>query len=97
MSPRKTPLRRRGRRLGSQINYLKVRTDVAARAKERCELRTPVCEIRGTECHHLLPRSQGGLDDMGNCVWVCRKCHSFAHSEPTLAYEMGWLRHRSAS
>lgn len=97
MPRRRKPLPRRGKRTARQIHYSKVRGDVEARANGRCELGTPACVTCGSECHHLLQRSQGGADDMGNCVWTCAPCHRYAHDHPTESYAAGWLRHREAS
>lgn len=103
---KRTPLRRTGtlgRRIGlaphrteKTIRYSQVRRDVEARANGWCELRTPVCTKRGTECHHLILRSAGGEDSLGNCVWTCPDCHRFAHAHPALAVERGWIRRRTA-
>lgn len=94
---RKSPLRKvSARRLGQRIHYSRIRGDVEARSNGRCELRTPACTGRGSECHHLLPRSAGGPDDMGNCVWTCPPCHLYVHLNPAESYERGWLRRRSA-
>ena len=40
------------------------------------------CESCGSEAvdiHHLVARSQGGLDIINNLAAVCRKCHDKAH------------------
>lgn len=85
------------KRTRSRIAYDRVRKDVAGRSGERCEIGSSVCELRGTECHHLLPRAQGGRDEIGNCVWTCAPCHVYVHAHPAESYERGWLRHREAS
>jgi 5-methylcytosine-specific restriction endonuclease McrA len=89
---RNTPLRPNiKRRTKRWIVYSQVRSDVENRAKGKCEIRTEVCEIRGNQCHHLLPRSGGGPDSIANCVWICAPCHSHVHDHPTVSYENGWL------
>ena len=79
-------------RTKARIVYSIVRKDVAGRAGERCEIRSDVCEIRGTECHHLLPRSEGGKDEIANCVWTCDPCHRYLHENKEEAYSKNWLR-----
>lgn len=85
------------KRTRSRIAYDRVRRDVAARNSERCEVGSPDCDIRGTECHHIIMRSQGGRDEIGNCLWTCAPCHRYVHEHPAESYERGWLRHRVAS
>lgn len=29
----------------------------------------------GTECDHIVPKSQGGTDDEANLQWICTECH----------------------
>lgn len=94
MKRSRKPIAQRSAKMGRKaIQYSRVRKDVEGRSNGRCEMGTPVCTLRGTECHHLLPRSQGGKDDLGNCVWTCHECHRHAHDNPAAAYEHGWLLH----
>jgi hypothetical protein len=93
MPKRTQPLRRVSRRkLLRDRQWWKTRRWVEGRADGRCEIRTEVCEHRGTEAHHLLPRSQGGPDTLDNLAWTCSACHRFLHAHPALSYERGWLR-----
>lgn len=34
---------------------------------------------QGFEYHHLIPRSQGGSDEVSNIVLLCRECHQQEH------------------
>lgn len=38
------------------------------------------CQVCGStrdlEADHIMPRSQGGLSDLGNGMLLCRKCHA---------------------
>ena len=44
---------------------------------EPCEL----CERRaGEHAHHRVFRSQGGNDEPGNLLWLCRYCHDGIHN-----------------
>jgi hypothetical protein len=97
----KTPLRRktplRNRHQGPK-QYTKVRGWVRDRAGGMCEARIDgVCIDRGEHAHHLLRRSQGGPDDMGNLIWVCAPCHGHIHANPAWAVENGLLRKRGAA
>jgi 5-methylcytosine-specific restriction endonuclease McrA len=42
--------------------------------------------------HHVLRRSQGGLDTLDNLVTLCRACHSWVHEHPAASIERGLLR-----
>ena len=56
-----------------------------ARAMGRCEC----CQHEGTDAHHREHRGMGGVFGAGaeqsntaaNLVWLCRRCHSWAHSK----------------
>jgi 5-methylcytosine-specific restriction endonuclease McrA len=54
--------------------FLEVRTAVLKRDGYRC---VNCCQT-GTELHvhHIIPRSEGGTNDLGNLVTLCGKCHS---------------------
>lgn len=38
------------------------------------------CGARGTQCHHIIYRSQGGPDVIGNLVLLCASCHALVHT-----------------
>jgi hypothetical protein len=98
---RKTPLRSRTPlrvRRGPNRLWRQVRREVESRANGRCEARVPdVCDIKGVHAHHLLRRSQGGVDDPSNLAWLCAQCHRHIHANPAWSYEHGWLIRRSAA
>lgn len=54
--------------------FLEVRTAVLKRDGYRCVN----CGQTGTELHvhHIIPRSEGGTNDLSNLVTLCAKCHS---------------------
>lgn len=97
---RKTPLRGTStlRRLnGASPQWRKVRRWVADRSGGWCEARIDgICTSRGEHAHHILMRSQGGRDDLGNLLWVCGACHGHIHANPAASYERGHLRRRTA-
>lgn len=53
----------------------KVRATVFERDRFRCR----GCAKPAAECHHIIFRSQGGSDEVGNLVALCRNCHEQAH------------------
>ena len=41
------------------------------------------CEVDrkiAVDLHHIIPKSQGGKDDINNIIALCRSCHDKAHS-----------------
>lgn len=47
------------------------------------------------DVHHVLRRSQGGTNDPGNLLVVCRAHHHAIHGHPTAATRAGLLRSRA--
>ncbi|MDD3009645.1 MAG: HNH endonuclease signature motif containing protein [Arcobacter sp.] len=43
-------------------------------------------EIGNMECHHIQPRSQGGLDNYNNLVLITKEVHKLIHSTQMLSY-----------
>lgn len=42
------------------------------------------------DVHHIVPRGQGGSDQMSNLVLLCRRCHEAAHGNrmaPTVEFQ----------
>ena len=65
-----------------------VRKLVLARHNGKCR----VCwNHRAFDAHHLLARSLGGKDELGNLIPVCRRCHEDIHGHVVI------LRWRSES
>lgn len=40
-----------------------------------------ICERPAADTHHIIYKSQGGKDEAGNLMALCRDCHITAHSE----------------
>lgn len=59
--------------------FLAVRTTVLKRDGYRCVN----CGQTGVELHvhHIVPRAEGGTNDLDNLVTFCAKCHSFQDSK----------------
>lgn len=57
------------------LNWQKVKRLVIKRDNGLCVL----CGALAVDVHHVKFRSQGGKDDVRNCVCLCRKCHEMAH------------------
>ena len=45
-----------------------------------------VCRNPAQDIHHIIYKSQGGKDEVGNLIGLCRDCHDKAHfkKEPYL-------------
>jgi 5-methylcytosine-specific restriction endonuclease McrA len=79
--------------------WRKVRIEVLGRSEHRCEARIPeVCTVRATECHHVILRSHGGVDEPWNLMALCGPddgragCHAWAHQHPAEAQRLGLIR-----
>ena len=46
----------------------------------KCAITKEELEIGSMECHHIQPRSQGGLDNYNNLVLITKECHKLIHS-----------------
>lgn len=58
-----------------------------------CSARLQGCSRRATEVHEMKTRARGGsITDRGNCVTLCRSCHSWITNHPRQAKELGWLK-----
>lgn len=67
---------------------------VAARQRSGgiCEVGSSACNGKATHLHH---RKLRRFKDhtLVNALDSCRACHELIHSEPQMAYMMGWLVH----
>ena len=63
-------------RSGSTRRYRRLRAFVLRRDGKRCQR----CGGHtGLECHHVIPRTAGGLDTPSNCRTLCQACHDVLH------------------
>jgi hypothetical protein len=71
--------------------YAALREDVFGREVGACVACLTYTALSEGECHHRKLRSRGGLDDAWNCIWLCGRCHRWAHDNPTEATSLGYL------
>jgi hypothetical protein len=57
-------------------NWHEIRRAVLERDNYRC-FRCEIYDRRMLSVHHLLPRSEGGGENMENLVSLCNECHNF--------------------
>ena len=61
-----------------------VRKKVYRRDGYRCAL----CDsTKGLQVHHVIPRSEGGSNQLQNLICLCWKCHAAAHGTILPGYE----------
>lgn len=66
-------------------------TQALRRTDYRCQGGSPVCILRASHAHHVLPRGRGGKDTLDNLVALCHPCHTYVHANPAWSYEAGLL------
>lgn len=49
------------------------------------------CKNKGVHRHHILARSQGGIYELSNLLYLCFSCHRFAHDHPFVAVQEGLI------
>ena len=47
-----------------------------------------ICGSAFCDIHHIIPKSQGGKDDIGNLISLCRSCHDKAHAKEITAEQL---------
>lgn len=60
--------------LGSAAWWKEIRTAVMIRDRFKC-FRCESKRRRGLSVHHIVPRSEGGEDNLENLITLCNKCH----------------------
>jgi hypothetical protein len=50
--------------------------------KRRAHLSCCVCKSTGIEVHHIVPKSEGGSDDIDNAAPLCPSCHEIYGANP---------------
>lgn len=88
----------RGRSVTYQTEFLAQRPKVRERSGGVCEAQVaPTCSGRASHVHHILPRGQGGTNDLANLLDTCPFCHMSIHANPASSYERGFLLRRMTS
>lgn len=88
-----TPPKKKDRkRQKARDGWWQVRQFALGRSEFRCEY--PECYLLADHVHHILPRSAGGTDDLGNLAALCWSHHRWVHDNPAKARELGLLRSR---
>lgn len=80
-----------------QEQWNKLRWEVLTRDQFTC-YRCDKCSQkgRGLTPHHIIPRSQGGLDDPDNLITLCDPCHNYIELEKIYNLEQIYLSYEDA-
>lgn len=62
------------------VEYNDNRISLFVGQKGKCHVTGNYLTLDAMECHHKLPKSQGGTDDYKNLVWLCTDAHKLIHS-----------------
>jgi len=65
---------------GQSIEYNDNRISLYIGQLGKCAITKEELGIENMQCHHILPRSQGGLDNYNNLVLVTKEVHKLIHS-----------------
>ncbi|MFX1250469.1 MAG: RNA-guided endonuclease IscB [Promethearchaeota archaeon] len=64
---------------GEMYGYENIKSYVRARDKHTCQLCKGKIKDPRLECHHLIPRTDGGTDISANLITLCKSCHDQVH------------------
>ena len=56
---------------------------VAKRVRKRAHFQCCLCKSVGVDIHHIVPKSQGGTDDIENAAPLCPSCHEIYGDNPS--------------
>jgi 5-methylcytosine-specific restriction endonuclease McrA len=91
----RSPLRRQSKHhRANQRSWSKVTAERIRDCGGRCQVNGPTCQIRATEGHHILARSQGGRHEAGNCLPACHACHLHIGTHRAWAVARGFIIQR---
>ncbi len=65
---------------GQSVEYNDNRISLYIGQLGKCAITKEELEIGSMECHHIQPRSQGGLDNYNNLVLITKEVHKLIHS-----------------
>ncbi|MFX1534419.1 MAG: HNH endonuclease, partial [Promethearchaeota archaeon] len=64
---------------GERYGYENMKSYVRARDNYSCQLCQGKSQEARLECHHLVPRTEGGTDIPANLITLCQDCHRQVH------------------
>ncbi|MFX1536019.1 MAG: RNA-guided endonuclease IscB [Promethearchaeota archaeon] len=65
---------------GEMYGYENVKSYVRARDKHTCQLYKGKSKDKRLECHHIVPKTDGGTDIPSNLITLCKDCHTQVHN-----------------
>jgi len=81
ITPKKRAIQRvKRRKITPELpkNWGKLEKQAARRDGYKCQM----CGIKANlSVHHIMPRAQGGTDDLRNLITLCKTCHDYAEIE----------------
>jgi 5-methylcytosine-specific restriction endonuclease McrA len=51
-------------------------TEIVVFNRDRCKCMACFKRSKSLTCHHIIPRCEGGSDDIDNLITLCIKCHN---------------------
>lgn len=76
MSPSKSPRFGRGQQVRSGGHWASIRRRVFQRDGHTCQVCLEIHDPRDLRADHVIPRAQGGSDDLANLQTLCVPCHN---------------------
>ncbi len=68
-------------------NWREIRQEVLARDHRQCQ----VCgKEHSAQVHHIIPRSQGGSNELSNLIVLCGRCHMLISPVPSWLITKLW-------
>ncbi|MFX0093219.1 MAG: RNA-guided endonuclease IscB, partial [Candidatus Hodarchaeota archaeon] len=64
---------------GEMYGYENLKSYVRARDQHTCQLCKGKSHDPRLECHHIIPRTEGGTDIPANLITLCKQCHKEVH------------------
>ncbi|MFX1253276.1 MAG: RNA-guided endonuclease IscB [Promethearchaeota archaeon] len=64
---------------GEMYGYENTKMYVRARDKHMCQLCRGKSQDSRLECHHIVPKKNGGTDIPANLITLCKTCHELTH------------------
>jgi len=88
MTLRRTPLRKVSTKRAAELKIYGPRRAAFLLNKPTCE----ICHIKKShDVHHKAGRLAGNYLNESTWLAVCRPCHDYIHTHPSLARKQGWI------